>query len=83
MRTRAKLKNFTSSDCKKIILRNLNRILDIRIIDLDENDSTITFLYGTSTALEKVKRELKSIGFPICRLWTNNSSFLEKEESFV
>ncbi|NJB72170.1 hypothetical protein GGR42_002661 [Saonia flava] len=79
MKTRAKLKNFTSLDNKSIILRNLSRILDIRIVDLDENEHAITFLYDSTNALEKVKRELTRIGFPICNIQKNDVYSIENK----
>lgn len=68
MRTFATLKNFTSSEGKAIIVRNLNRILDIVILDMDSENSTISFLHASKAALERAKRELKCIGFPITSL---------------
>lgn len=72
MRTIAKLKNFTSSEEKSVITRNLNRILDIVILDMDIENSTITFLHVSKTALDRVKRELSCIGFPITKLQNKN-----------
>lgn len=68
MRTLAILKNFTSSEGKSVITRNLNRILDIVILDMDIENSTITFLHASKIALDRVKRELNCIGFPITNL---------------
>lgn len=68
MRTFATLKNFTSSDEKAIILRNLNRILDIVVLDMDSENGTITFLHASKTALDRAEHELKCIGFPITSL---------------
>lgn len=65
MRATAKIQELKSDACKRTILRNLSRILDVRILDIDIEGRTISFLYGSVLALEKVKRELLSIGFPI------------------
>lgn len=65
MRTYATLNNFSAPAGKSTILRNLNRILDIVVLDIDEENSAITFLYTSKSVLEKVKRELKCIGYPI------------------
>ncbi|NAS11927.1 hypothetical protein [Poritiphilus flavus] len=65
MKIKATLRNFDSSEYKNIIVRNLNRILDIRILDLNPDKGTITVLYQTEDALRKLKRELQCIGFPI------------------
>ena len=68
MRTFATLKNFNSSEGKIIVRRNLNRILDIAVLDMDVENSTITFLHASKEALNRVKRELSCIGFPILQL---------------
>lgn len=65
MRAHATLKNVDSESCKPIIMRNLNRILDIRIIDVDVEHGILHFLYNGQKALENVKKELCRIGYPI------------------
>jgi len=72
MRTFATLKNFTTLEGRDIIVRNLNRILDIVILDMDIENSTITLLHTGRTALEKAKRELRCIGFPMEDLQIQN-----------
>ncbi len=68
MRTFATLKNLSTLEGKAIIIRNLNRILDLIVLDLDIETSTITFYVTTHKTLERVKRELSCIGFPILNL---------------
>ncbi|GMN11752.1 hypothetical protein MTsPCn9_29350 [Croceitalea sp. MTPC9] len=65
MRTLATLKNVDSEDCKKIILRNLSRVLEIRIIDIDTDNGILHFLCNGQKAFEEVKKELIRIGYPI------------------
>ena len=65
MRALAKLQNLKTEECKRTIVRNLSRILDIRIIDIDVNNGMIFFLYGTPIAFQKVKQELWRIGYPM------------------
>ncbi len=67
MRATAQIKNLTADNCKQTIIRNLSRILDIRILDIDTESRTISFLYNSVFALERVKRELLSIGFPVMK----------------
>ena len=61
------MKDLTSETCKRTIIRNLSRILDIRILDIDTESRTLTFLYENIMAFEKAKRELHHIGFPIAQ----------------
>lgn len=72
MRAFATLKNFSSSESKDVVVRNLNRILDIVILDIDIENSTITFLHASKSVLERAKRELNCIGFPIMSLQIQN-----------
>ncbi len=65
MKATAEIKNLHNDKGKHTILRNLHRILDIRILDIDVKDGSIHFLYATPYALQQVKRELFRIGYPI------------------
>lgn len=65
MRATAQIKKMDSSRGKHMVIRNLSRIMDIRILDIDTDKSTVSFLYESKLALEKVKRELFRIGYPI------------------
>lgn len=65
MRAFVTLKNFTSSEGKGVITKNLNRLLDIVVLDMDIENSTITLLHANETALKKAKSELRCIGFPV------------------
>lgn len=67
MRAIALLKDLTSDTCKPTIVRNLSRIMDIRILDIDIESRTLSFLYGNLVAFEKTKRELSSIGHPVLK----------------
>ena len=68
MRTFATLKNFSSCEGLDIIVSNLNRLLNIVLVDMDIENSTITFLHTSKAALDRAKRELNCIGFPITQL---------------
>ena len=65
MKALASLKNMDSDSCKKTIVRNLSRILDIRIIDIDIDNGILCFLYNGQMAFDQVKKELARIGHPI------------------
>ena len=61
----AQIKNLNCEEEKRIVIRNLSRIMDIRIIDIDIENGRIFFVYTTPIALYKVKQELLRIGHPI------------------
>ncbi|MEQ8218350.1 MAG: hypothetical protein RH981_08950 [Arenibacter sp.] len=65
MKAIAKISNLISNNDKVMILRNLSRIMDIRVIDLEVDTGRLIFLYYSPIALEQVKQELWRIGYPI------------------
>ncbi|MFX0557908.1 hypothetical protein ACOCEA_14000 [Maribacter sp. CXY002] len=65
MKKLATLKNVESIKNKNIIIRNLSRIMDIRIMDIDMDNGIICFIYENPKTFEQVKKELSRIGLPI------------------
>lgn len=86
MRAIAKIDDLKSLDEKHIIVRNLSRILDIRILDIDVESRTVSLVYDSILAFEKAKNELRRIGFPIakCTYQPPNEQFiLEDSENLA
>ncbi len=67
MKATAQLNDLKSPESKHIIVRNLSRILDIRILDIDVESRTVSLVYDSILAFEKAKTELRRIGFPIAK----------------
>lgn len=67
MRAIAKIDDLKSLEEKHIIVRNLSRILDIRILDIDLDSRTVSLVYDSILAFEKAKNELRRIGFPVAK----------------
>lgn len=67
MKAIAKIDNLRSADSKNCIVRNLSRILNLRILDIDLENRTVHFVYDSMPAFEIAKRELLSIGYPITK----------------
>ncbi len=65
MRARVRLDNLTSEHGKLTILRNLSRIMHIRVVDIDIQSKVMCFLYQNNGAYDEVKKELHRIGYPI------------------
>lgn len=65
MKAIANLQNLRSEKGKIIIIRNLHRILDIRILDIDVENGILFFVYACPLSLQKVRQELERVGFPI------------------
>ena len=83
MRARVQLSNLSSERGKMTIIRNLSRIMDIRIVEIDLKERALSFLYQNNKAYEDVKRELKRIGHPIEKvLFTIRSNKRRKRSSY-
>ena len=69
MRAIAEIEDLQTPECKNTIVRNLSRIMDIRILDIDLEQRTLSLVYDSIAAFEKAKKELWRIGHPIshCR----------------
>ena len=68
MKAIAQIEKLNSDRCKHIIVRNLSRIMDIKILDIDLEKKTLSFVYESIAAVDKVKRELWRIGYPLDQL---------------
>jgi hypothetical protein len=68
MKAIAKIERLNSDMCKLIIVRNLSRIMNIRILNIDIENKTLSFAYENMAVIDKVKRELWRIGYPIEQL---------------
>ncbi|MEK6152226.1 hypothetical protein WIW50_03160 [Flavobacteriaceae bacterium 3-367] len=83
MRALAKIQHLRSDACKQKIIRNLSRLMDIRIIDIDVDNQMIFFLFEGPLAFHRVKQELWRIGYPITKYkCQNGKSFLSRSEMF-
>jgi hypothetical protein len=65
MKAFLQIKNLNSDEAKRRVIRNLSRILDIKIIKVDIEEGTLFFLYACLPAFQKVKEELLRIGHPV------------------
>ena len=68
MKAIARIEKLASDKCKQLIVRNLSRIMEIRILDIDLEKKTLSFVYESFAAIEKVKQELWRIGYPLNQL---------------
>ena len=73
MKAIAALKNLDPYSSKESIVRNLSRIMDIVIIDIDIEKGMLCFLYNGQKSFDQVKKELDRIGYPI-ESYTNKLS---------
>ena len=80
MKAMAQIKNLNGDEVKRTLMRNLSRILDIKIIDIDIENGTLFFLYASPLAFQKVKQELSRIGHPMqsCKYPIPNSPALHR-----
>ncbi|SHI80099.1 hypothetical protein SAMN04487911_10610 [Arenibacter nanhaiticus] len=78
MKTLIQVPDLNSEQCKRIIVRNLSRILDLRILDISVENKTISIRYNHPFTLEKVKKELMRIKHTLHAL----TDYKESEVSF-
>lgn len=83
MKATAKIEDLRSSEAKNTIIRNLSRIMDVRILDVDIVSGILSFLYNSPISFDKVKQELRRIGHPItnytCTSGQNQNTVVYKE----
>lgn len=65
MKARVSIPRLRSENSAHIVIRNLSRILDIKVVDLDVENGYLTFICETKLAFNKVKNELLGIGYPM------------------
>ena len=65
MKALAQIKNLIGNEEKNTVLRNLSRIMDIKIIDIDIEKGLLFFLYASPLTFQKVRQELLRIGHPM------------------
>lgn len=65
MTTLLKVEQLISEESKNIISRNLSRILDLRILDIDVINKTIALVYNNPYVLDKAKKELERVGYSL------------------
>lgn len=65
MRTQLQIQNLTSEEAIWIIRRSLSRLMDIRIDEFNLENHKISVTYSLPEVLEKIKIELRRIGYPI------------------
>ena len=65
MKAKLKLDKQINEKSKSTIVRNLCRILDIRITNIDIRKNVLSFVYQNQGSFEQVRNELKRLGYPI------------------
>jgi len=80
MRTSVIVQNLKCRGCAKTISSKLSDIKNISEIDVDIENSKISFTYEADTDALDVKAKLKSIGYPSIE---DKNSLLDKTKSFV
>lgn len=73
MQVIAKIKDLNSDKSKQVILRNLSRILDVRVLEVDIDSKTVSLIYDSILAFENAKEEFKRIGFPIVKYFSQSA----------
>jgi len=65
MTTLLKVEQLISEESKNIIIRNLSRIMDLRILDIDAINKSISLVYNNPFVLDMAKKELGRVGYSL------------------
>lgn len=57
--------NLYDTNCEWKICRNLSRIMDVKVVNVNENKHTLSIIYENPKTVSKVIDELRRIGCPI------------------
>ena len=60
--------DLTIDSCKGRICRNLSRIMDIKVVEVNVKERMISFIYENPKALNLVTDELRRIGYPVKKI---------------
>ena len=81
MKAQVRIYNLKSETEKVKILRNLHRIMDICIVEVNVAKRRLCFLYQNKKAFTEVKKELVRIGFPIEKVIRQNGKEKKKKST--
>lgn len=82
MTTLITIEQLTSEECKNTITRNLSRILDLKILDINLINKTISLVYDNPLVLHKAKKELSRVGYSFQNTPSFKSLGTQSVESF-
>jgi len=80
MKTTLQIQNLKCNGCATTIKNNLKRLQNIKDIDINIEDSLVSFIYKGENDLEVLKKELHRIGYPIAG---ENNNMQTKAKSYV
>lgn len=80
MKTTFEIQNLKCGGCANTIKTRLSRILELQDVQVNDEESTVTFTFENDEVLSEVKKVLTSIGYPVCG---EKNAFNTKAKSFV
>ena len=81
MKAVVQLDNLISEYGKDTIERNLGRIMEIRVKDIDIQKRLMCFFFQNPSDYDKVERELERIGYPIKKVMNKAFGVKKKDQS--
>lgn len=80
MRTTVSIQNLKCDGCKNVISKKLQILAGISDCTIDVASSTISFNYSTHNAMEGLRMELATMGYPITG---DPNTIVDKAKSYV
>lgn len=65
MKTTVQIQNLKCNGCATTIKNNLQKLPNIQDIEINVEDSSVSFEYAADNVLENVKKELHHLGYPL------------------
>jgi copper chaperone CopZ len=65
MKTTVQIQNLKCNGCATTIKNNLQKLPNIQDIEINVEDSSVSFEYTADNELENVKKELYHLGYPL------------------
>lgn len=80
MQSKIIVQNLKCGGCVNTISKQLNALEDVSGVNVEAEDSTVSFSYENEATLSKVEAKLKQLGYPIVG---EANSYMNKAKSFI
>ncbi|EDP71647.1 Heavy metal transport/detoxification protein [Flavobacteriales bacterium ALC-1] len=80
MKNTLQIQNLKCSGCANTIITQLSKLDGVSAVSVDNNTDEVSFVYGSNSELESVRKKLSDLGYPILG---EANSLPKKAKSFV
>lgn len=80
MQTKLIVQNLKCGGCAGTISKHLNAIGTVSNVEVETEESSVSFSYDNESCLSVVEEKLKQIGYPV---FGDSNTYLQKAKSFI